>query len=794
MLAILKKEINTFFASPIGYLVIGLFLILNGVFLWVFKGNFNILDYGFADLSSFFTLAPWVFLFLIPAVTMRSFADEKKQGTLELLLTKPVTHLNIVLGKYLGALLLIVIALIPTLLYVYTIHALGNTVGNIDLGTTFGAYLGLLFLAGAYTAIGVFCSALTSNQIVAFMLSVFIAFVCFFGFEGLARFTTSTTVELFGMNYHYKSISRGVLDTRDAVYFVGCIAFFLWLTKTAIATAPFKKKDFKRFAILCVGVIGLNVISNVLYTRVDITKDQRYTLSTAAKTIALQAESPLVIDVFLKGDDFPSEIRRLQTETKQLLEEFSNTNTNIVFKFINPLENVQSTDKAIAILTQRGLKPMQLSVQDNGKATQDVIFPWALASYNNKTVKIPLIKTKIGASQDELVSNSVQHLEYAFADGFKKLVTPKSKKVAVLKGNAELEDKHIANFITQLKDYYYIAPFPLDSVEQQPKQIAKALQAFDVVIAAKPTKAFTENEKYALDQFTMKGGKSLWLIDAVAMEKDSLYNAAGKNYAIGRDLNLTDFFFKYGVRINPVMVATPYSAPITLALGSGSNSQFQHLKWPYSPLAKASQKHPITHNIDLVRFNFANPIDTLKNTIKKTILLETAPFSKLEGTPREVNLDVVTKPIDPKAFKNKKQTLAVLLEGEFTSAYTNRNAPFDTEERSSKSVPNKMIVIADGDVIKNDVLRGQPQELGFDRWTGKSYGNKEFLLNAVNYLLDDTGLINIRSKEITIAFLDKNKIAKEKTFWQLLNVGFPIVLLLLFGLLFNWFRKKKYAS
>ncbi|WP_242203573.1 gliding motility-associated ABC transporter permease subunit GldF [Aestuariivivens insulae] len=231
MFAILKKEINSFFASPIGYLVIAIFLLLNGLFLWLFKGEFNILDYGFADLSSFFLLAPWILIFLIPAVTMRSFSDEKKQGTLELLLTKPISHINIVLGKYFGAFILIIIALLPTLLYVYSVYELGNPIGNLDVGSTLGSYFGLLFLVAAYTAIGVFGSTLSDNQIVAFIVSVFLCFLFYIGFEGIADFTSSLFIEQLGMSYHYKSMSRGVLDTRDIIYFLSVSTFFIMLTK-----------------------------------------------------------------------------------------------------------------------------------------------------------------------------------------------------------------------------------------------------------------------------------------------------------------------------------------------------------------------------------------------------------------------------------------------------------------------------------------------------------------------------------------------------------------------------------
>jgi len=234
MLALLKKEFNSFFASPIGYLVIAIFLLLNGLFLWLFKGEFNILDYGFSDLSPFFLISPWIFIFLIPAVTMRSFSDEKKQGTLELLLTKPISHFQIVLGKYLGALSLIIIALIPTLLYVYAIHQLGKPVGNIDTGSTIGSYFGLFFLAAAYTAIGLFSSTLSNNQIVAFIVAVFLCFFFYIGFEGIAGFTSSHFIEQLGMSSHYKSISRGVIDSRDIIYFLSITILFLVLTQLNI--------------------------------------------------------------------------------------------------------------------------------------------------------------------------------------------------------------------------------------------------------------------------------------------------------------------------------------------------------------------------------------------------------------------------------------------------------------------------------------------------------------------------------------------------------------------------------
>lgn len=552
-------------------------------------------------------------------------------------------------------------------------------------------------------------------------------------------------------------------------------------------------KHLKSIVILLVILIALNYVSSLVFKRIDLTEDKRYTLSESAINVINDINAPIVVDVFLSGDDFPSEFRRLQNETKQMLEEFSSKNNNIIFHFINPLADESTRDRNIQQLTERGLTPMQLSVQESGKASQAIIFPWALASYNDETVIIPLVKNKIGASQQELVTNSVQHLEYAFADGFSKLIKPKRHKIAVLKGNRQLSDIYIADFIKKLGEYYFIAPYTLDSVASNPQKTLDGLKGFDLIISAKPTEAFTEEEKLVLDQFTMNGGKSLWLIDAVAMEKDSLYNESGSNYATARDLNLTDFFFKYGVRVNPVIVSTLYSAPITLAMGDGSESQFQHLRWPYSPLASTNSTHPIVNNLNLVKFDFANQIDTLKNRVKKTILLESAPLTKLEGIPRLISLEDVTHELDPATFNKGNQNLAILLEGEFPSVYANRIKPIPLKNDKNLSISTKMIVVADGDIIKNEVYKKTPQELGFDRWTGQTYGNKEFLLNAVNYLLDDDGLINIRSKEIDVAFLNQEKIADEKTKWQLINILFPLVLLGIFGIVFNYFRRKKYA-
>ncbi|TXD85186.1 gliding motility-associated ABC transporter substrate-binding protein GldG [Subsaximicrobium wynnwilliamsii] len=553
------------------------------------------------------------------------------------------------------------------------------------------------------------------------------------------------------------------------------------------------KNTLLTIGITLIAIIAVNLISNTVYKRFDLTTDKRYTLSQAALTTVDEVNSPLIIDVFLEGD-FPSEFRRLRDETRQIIEEFALYNSNVKFSFINPLKEESSRDQNLQQLSQRGLQPFQVNIKESGKTSQELIIPWALASYNEQTVVVPLIKNKIGATDQDLVNASIQNLEFVFADAFKKLTTPKKKKIAVLRGNGQLKDIYVADFLKTLGEHYFLAPFTLDSIAASPQNTLKALEDFDLLISAKPNDPFSEAEKYALDQYTMNGGKSLWLTESVVMDKDSLLNNGGRSVAIMKDLNLNDFFFKYGVRVNPVIVNDLYSAPITLAVGEGNNTQFQPVQWPYSPLAASNPNHPITTNLDPVKFDFASQIDTLKNEVTKTILLRSSQLTKLDGVPTEINLDMVKQEPDPSRYTKPNQSLAVLLEGRFTSVYKNRVKPFEISEDKTESEPTKMIVIADGDVIKNDVVRNKPQELGFDFLTKRKFGNKEFLMNAVNYLLNDDGLINIRTKEVKLAFLDANKVADEKTKWQLINIVLPLVILAAFGLIFNFLRKRRYSN
>ncbi len=559
-----------------------------------------------------------------------------------------------------------------------------------------------------------------------------------------------------------------------------------------------KYKHTTQVTLLVIVIVLINIFGSYFYQRFDLTKDQRYTLSEVAKQTVATVDSPLLIDVFLQGN-FPPEFRKLQIETTQLLDEFAAYNPNVKYNYINPLDDEENAAAMQQQMQQFGLTAAQVEVKENGKISTELVYPWALAYYNGKTVKIPLLKNQLGATSEERINSSIQNLEYAFADGFSKLTQPKRRKVAVLKGNGELEDKYVADFFKTLKDYYYIAPFTLDSVQTAPQKTLEQLNTFDLIVVANPTEGFNDSEKYILDQYTMNGGASLWLVEGSEMITDSL---SGKTYAIPKDLNLGDLFFQYGIRVEPDLIKDVYAAPIVLASGNENDSQYNRYPWFYSPLSQSANNHPIVKNIEAVKFDYASAIDTLPNTLKKTILLSSSPITKRVGLPIEVdfeteipnNLKIVNEGPDPSVFKAGETPLAVLLEGSFTSALKNRVKPFKISEHKDISVPTKMVIISDGDLIRNQLDRGRPLELGFDKMTQTFYGNKEFLLNTVNYLLDDNGLINIRTKEISVPFLDPQKTAAERSTWQLINVLLPLGLLALFGVVFSYFRRKKYAT
>jgi len=556
------------------------------------------------------------------------------------------------------------------------------------------------------------------------------------------------------------------------------------------------KNNIKSVLITIAFLLFLNIIGSSFFHRFDLTKDKRYTLSPTSLNIIKQVQNPLYIKIYMQGD-LPAEFKRLQQETQQLLEEFQARNKNIVFEFVNPLENEDESMDNIKELYRKGLTPINITVDDKGKQSQAMFFPWAIAVYNNKEVNIPLLKNRMGASTTQKVIGSVQHLEYSIADALNKITKDKQKKIAVIKGNGELQDILMAKFLLQVRESYHIGPFTLDSVAKNPIGSLEALEKYDLAIIAKPTEKFSDAEKQVLDQYIINGGKTLWLVDQVAIEMDSLYNSAGATLAYPRDLNLNEMFFKYGFRINPDLVKDEQGSPIKLASGEqGSAAQYQEFNWKFAPQVYPNSQHPIVKNLGGIKFDFANPIDTLKNGIKKTILLKSSQYSKKIGSPAEINLNMVAEETSPNDYLNKGNIpLSVLLEGSFHSMFENRVLPFDQKTFEAKGKDSKMIVISDGDLIRNQLDKNsQPVELGYDQRSGNLYDNKDFLMNCVNYLLDDNGLINIRSKDLDLPLLDKEKVYENYTYTQFITIGLPLLILLAFGVLFTFFRKRKYSK
>lgn len=545
---------------------------------------------------------------------------------------------------------------------------------------------------------------------------------------------------------------------------------------------------FKIFTAF-LGLIAVNFLAEKWHLRWDLTSDKRYTLSETTRKTLLKIHSPIQIDVLLKGN-IPPEFKKLQVETVQLLEEYASQNRNIVINFVNPIENEENIQQKLKELVDFGLHPLQISQKEAGKTSIEYIFPWAVISNGEKSEKVSLFTNKLGATDQERVQSSVQRLEYNLTDALHKFTLTKKKKIAVLRSNGTLEDLYMADFLTLTKNYYYIAPFTLDSVATNPSKTLHDLNQFDLLIVPKPTEAFSDPQKQIIDQFVMKGGRILWLIDNVSIAIENLYNPSGSTMAMPINLNLTDLFFQYGFRINYNLVNDLYFSEIVIATGEGSQTRYMPIPWVYNPMVISNNNHLINNNLDAIRLQFANEIDTLKNGVKKTILMQSSLFSKADGTPREVSLNVDVKKLDKEAYKKGNIPTAVLLEGEFSSVYKGRVSPLELQENQIKSKPTKMIVVADGDIIKNDISEGIPLELGLDKWSNKFYENKAFLQNSVNYLLDDIDFLTLRNKKVQLAFLDKEKVAENQKSWKIKSIIYPLLVLIICLILFRFYYLK----
>ncbi|HAP71748.1 MAG TPA: gliding motility-associated ABC transporter substrate-binding protein GldG [Cryomorphaceae bacterium] len=802
MIAQLKKELNVYFSGILGYLIIGIYLLINGLLLWVFNGPFNILESGYATLENYFGLAPWVFLFLIPAISMRVFSDEIKSGMMELLIVRPISLMQLIWAKFFGTFTVVIFSILPTLVYLWSVRTLGSPVGNLDWGAAIGSFVGLLAIGAAYTAVALMASALTPNNVVAFVLGVALNFGMYLGFESLAdlyKFSGwELTVRTLGMNEHYLSMARGVLDLRDVGYFIGVVFLFIGLTLGVLAKnhlrQPWKK------ALLWMG-IGLTIAagSSTMRLRWDLTEEKRYSLSEGTESLLDQVAEPMLITVYLEGE-FPAGFERLKIETRYMLEEWAARNGNIFFEFINP-NNVENAGEFKNQLATKGINAVQLQVQKADGQSVLNVFPGATLAYKEQEVTAVLLENVMVFDPAEQVNISIQQLEFNLARALNALLITDKPKVGMVTGHGELTAVQTAGIGLALSENYAVDRFSLQAYkadangEADLSDMVRRMNTYDLLVVAKPTQQFPELDKYLLDQFLMGGGKVLWFLDGVHAEMDSLsFGPEFLAYPTVFDLNLTDLLFKYGVRINADLVQDVRCA--------GVNDRRSINPWVYFPLWGATD-HPAVANMNAVKGEFSSTLDTVEATgIKKTPLLLSSSSARSMAAPHTVSLEMLYNRPDPRAFTQRNLMPAVLLEGSFESAYANRLAPKAGVglPQLKKSPQTAMAVFSDGDFIRNqvnlinpEIPRGQPLPLGYDQYTGIQYGNDDLVLNTVDYMLDDIGLMQTRTRDVKLRLLDGEKIVAEANYWKFLNVALPELVLSLAALIFFLHRKRRYV-
>lgn len=823
MFTLYKKELASFFSSLIGYLTIVVYLVLTGLMLWVFKGDFNILDYGFAGMDGLFVIGPFLYLFLIPAITMRMFAEEKKNGTMELLLTKPLSEMDLIWAKFLAGLTLVLISLLPTLVCYCSVYALGDPVGNIDTGSVAGSYIGLLLLGAAFVAIGLFASSITNNQIVAFILAALMSAFMHMGFEAIYHMgflgNADLLVRSLGMSYHYGSISRGVIDTRDVIYFASIIALFMLATRIVLQSRKWhgwrKKKDLCRSHWIELGagiliVVFVNVISYYFFTRLDLTSERRYTLSKSTKNLLKKVDEPVLYRVYLEGD-FPADFKRLQNETKEMLNQFRAYNKNIQYEFVNP-NNFDSQEERQVFyqkLAQKGIRPTQIQVNTGNGVSTQVLIPAADVIYKGNETSIQLLQSQKYVDQAQLLNNSIQSLEYVLSNPIRALARGQKPTVAFMRGHGELPLPNMGDLITTLYDYYNLDTARLDgniNALTGRTQDAKDSTEFhfhnkyDLIIIAKPTQPFSDQDLFILDQYVMYGGKLLWLIDPLDADLDSLQNA-GQAIATRFPLNLDEMLFTYGVRVNSNLLMDVRCRPIPMTVGMvGEQPQIQFQPWLYFPEIVPMSPHPIVRNLDLIKTDFVSSMDLIDNGINKTVLLATSEYTRLKNAPAIYDLNEAKTEPDQRLFTRKNVPVAVLLEGKFASMFRNRLTPEFMEIPAMGYRPEgdstKMIVFSDGDIIKNrfNYNDGTTYPLGYDFYTETMYANKELLLNCIDYLVGEDGSIASRSRNIKIRKLDVLKIKEGRTSYQLLNILLPSGIIVLAGIVIVIIRRKKFRK
>ena len=569
-------------------------------------------------------------------------------------------------------------------------------------------------------------------------------------------------------------------------------------------SVSYSKKGVKRYSIiqfiLCFAIIlFLNIIGSFVFTRIDLTSEKRYTLSDATKKLIKNLDDIVYFKIYLEGD-FPGApgFKRLRNETCEMLNQFRAYSDYIQYEFINP--SAGSDKKQIKDLYQqlvsKGLQPTNLQIKNTEGSSQQIIFPGAIATYKEKEMPLQLLNSQIGIAPEAVLNSSIQSLEYNIASVIKKLSIIHKPKIAFIEGHGELDKYETGDISNSLSEYYNVQRITINHK-------LKALKDIKAIIIAKPDSMFDDKDKFIIDQFVMKGGKVLWLIDPVFASMDSL-RTSDETIGIAQKLGIEDQLFKYGVRLNYDLIQDLNAMPIPVKTGNlGNQPQLSYMPWYFFPVVMPGPNHPIVNNLNAIKFEFVSSIDTVgSKSIVKKVLLTTSKYSRTLGTPVSIDLDIMRKEPDERLFNKSNIPVAVLLEGIFTSLFKNHITPEIAEDKEidfrETSVPNRMIVVSDGDVIKNmvQIYNGSkyPLPLGYDKYTRESFGNKDFLLNCIDYLCDDSGLIDVRSRELKLRLLDKTKINKNKLMIQLVNTGIPILLVLCFGLIYGIIRKRKYVT
>ncbi len=560
-----------------------------------------------------------------------------------------------------------------------------------------------------------------------------------------------------------------------------------------MASRNLKKQSLLQLFLLLLILVFANIVAGSLFTRFDLTSEKRYSLSASTKKIAGNLKDVVLFKIYLDGD-LPPGFKRLRNSTQELLDEYRiYSGDNIQYEFIDPSSNPDEKERIQLYkqLSEKGLTPTNLEERDKDSRSQRLVFPGAIVSYKSRSVPLQLLKSKIGTEPEVMLNNSIEGLEYEITSTIRRLTNDVAQGVAFLQGQEELNTRQITDIAKSLSEFYSIDTVTIDGR-------LDALKNYKALIIAKPMLAFTEKDKFIIDQFIMHGGRVLWLIDRMEINMDSLVETS-TNIAIANDLNLDDQLFHYGVRVNPNLVMDLQAAPIPIVTGMVGNQPKQDLfPWFYFPLLNPISKHPIVNNLNAIKGEFMSTVDTVEaENIKKTILLTTSKYSKVQFPPARVSLNILRDQPDQLEYNKLYLPVAVLLEGTFHSNFTNRIPSTIAEAKEigfkATSDTTKMIVVSDGDIAASHVSKkGTIYPLGYDRYTQQTFGNKNFILNCVDYLCDDSGILELRGKEFKLRLLDTSK-TENPGLLSWTNVLLPVTLVFLYGLIRIWLRKKKYT-